>query len=267
MHITVKVLLFAFLFSSVFGFQVTAEPLASYLPAEILVKLQAGEDVRATATGKSASLSLAPRHPAVSELVRALADEAPDVIVEAVFLWKKPRPAAMQAELLAVYNVLRSIGSLQGIEYFSASRGRMRLFYEYSSLIVASDDPSPVSDTLLPGLPINPETLYARQKDLSFGDNRYRVALSSGKDFVYQTSTNLTTMRYAFVPVANPGELSVRLFVISADDTLVFYAVSSARATVVPGVRSKLEASFGNRAEAVFSWFDRQLALRWPGTN
>jgi hypothetical protein len=66
------------------------------------------------------------------------------------------------------------------------------------------------------------------------------------------------------VPVAGAGDLNVRVLVIAADDALVFYAVSSAKATVIPGVRSKLEASFGNRAAAVYAWFSDRMAKAWP---
>jgi len=153
---------------------------------------------------------------------------------------------------------------LQGLEYWSASRGRMRLLYEYSSLIAGLDDPTPVRDTRLPALPANAETLFARQKDLSFGDNIYRVSLSTGPGYTAQHSTNLTGMRYGIVPVAAPGVVNVRLLVIDVDEGLIFYTISSAKAAVLPGIRAKLESSFGNRAEAVYSWFSRELAKAWP---
>ncbi len=239
-------------------------PLASWIDPAIAARLLAGEAMRASSAGRSAAPSLAPRHPSAASAGAALAAEAPDVIVEALFLWKKPRAVETAAGALAVYNVLRAVGSLQGLEYWSASRGRMRLLYEYSSLIAGLDDPTPVRDTRLPALPANAETLFARQKDLSFGDNIYRVSLSTGPGYTAQHSTNLTGMRYGIVPVAAPGVVNVRLLVIDVDEGLIFYTISSAKAAVLPGIRAKLESSFGNRAEAVYSWFSRELAKAWP---
>lgn len=244
---------------------IAAAPSSSYLTPGIEARLRAGEDVRTASTGKAAALTIAPIHPATADIRRSIAQESPDIIVEALFLWKKPGAAAGTKDILTIYNALRSIGSLQGIEYFSASRGRMRLFYEYSSLITSADNADPLPDTALAALPGNPETIYARQKDLSFGDNLYRITMASGRDFVTQASANLTPMYYkSVVPVAGAGDLNVRVLVISADDALVFYAVSSAKATVIPGVRSKLEASFGNRAAAVYAWFSERMATAWP---
>jgi hypothetical protein len=61
------------------------------------------------------------------------------VVVEASVLWKKPTRGTPAAELLTLYNIFRSVGSLEGIEYWSASRNTMRLFYEISHLTNGPD--------------------------------------------------------------------------------------------------------------------------------
>lgn len=239
-----------------------ALPAGAVLGREALATLSAGGELRAASSGRAAAPSLAPDHPAARALRDELTREAPDVVVEALFLWRKPRAAAPSAELLEAYNVLRAIGTLQGIEYYSASRKAMRLFYEYSSLIDGPETKAPTPDRRLDALP-RAETLYARQKDLSFGDNLYRYDFTSGADYIASLSTNLTTMRYGIVPVAAPEALRVRSLAILVDEGIVFYAVSSAKAAVVPGVRAKLESSFGNRAEAVYDWFAAKAEAAW----
>lgn len=241
---------------------IVAQTAASWLSPEAARVLAAGQDLRASSTGRNASLSLVPSHPAARSLAASVMSEKPDVVVEALFLWKKPAVKDKDTEKLAAYNVLRSIGSLTGIEYYSASRKTMRLFYESSTLIYGPDDRTPLPDRALSALPAA-ERLYARQKDLSFGDNVYSYDLSSGPDWLQSLSVNLTTMRYGIIPVAGPGDLRVRALVIVADDAVIFYAVSSAKATVIPGVRAKLEASFGNRAAAIYSWFAKKAQAAW----
>lgn len=239
-----------------------ALPAGAILGREALATLSAGGELRAASSGRNAAPSLAPNHPAARALRDELAREAPDVVVEALFLWPKPRAADPAAELLETYNVLRAIGTLQGIEYYSASRRAMRLFYEYSSLIDGPETKAPTPDRRLEALP-RAETLYARQKDLSFGDNIYRYDFTSGPDYIASISTNLTTMRYGIVPVAAPGALKVRSLAILVDEGVVFYAVSSAKVAIVPGVRARLENSFGNRAEAVYDWFAANAVAAW----
>jgi hypothetical protein len=241
-----------------------AAPASAYLSPDSLRALEAGEGMRAASVGTSAGLSIAPVHPAAERLRAELAEERPDVVVEALFLWKKPKSGPLEGEKLAAYNILRSVGSLTGIEYYSASRKAMRLFYEASSLVSGPDGKTAVADSMLSAVPAA-ETLFARQKDLSFGDNIYRYEFASGADYVRSLSVNLTTMRYGIIPVAQAEGLRVRSLAIFADDAILFYAVSSAKATVVPGVRGKLEASFGNRAQAIYSWFAAKAALAWRG--
>ncbi len=241
-----------------------AEPASRYVGTAAAQRLADGGGLRASSSGKNASLALAPDHPAAAGFRSAIAAERPDIVVEALFLWRRPYAADPAAEALAAYNALRSVGSLQGIEYYSASRKKVWLLYEYSSIVAGQADDTPVRDARLAALPPVPETLYARQKDTTFGDNTYRVSLASGDGYVTQASTNLTRMSLGFVPVAAPGDVNVRLLVVSTDDGLLFYAASSARAAVVPGVRGTLETSFGNRAEAVYRWFSGRLAAGWP---
>jgi hypothetical protein len=216
---------------------------------------------------------LLPNHPAATSIKDAIAAESPDIIVEALFFWPKPTGTelatgttrAQTTELLTIYNILRAAGSLQGIEYWSASRRAMRLFYETSHLIASPENDAAVPDSMLPTLPPVAETLYARQKDLSFGDNRYKIVMGSGPDHIQSHSVNLTQMRYGILPVASPGNLSVRILVINGDDALLFYLLSSARAAMVPGMRGKLESSFGNRATAIYNWFAGKAGLAWTG--
>jgi len=240
-----------------------AAPVSDYLDPPMAARLAAGEELRASSSGKDAAPSIAPGHPAAEAIRSALKEEAPDVVVEALFLLRRPRPVDPAAETLAAYNVLRAIGSLRGIEYYSESKGRMRTLYEVSHIVAGPGDDTTRPDERLDGLPAYEETLYARQKDTSFGDNRYRLTLSSGPGFVRQSSTNITRMSIGIVPVAAPEAVSVRLLVVSADEGLLFYVASSARAAILPGMRGRLELSFVNRAAAAAAWFSRGMEAAW----
>jgi hypothetical protein len=212
---------------------------------------------RAVELGKL-SPKLLPAHPAAAPLREAIAAEAPSILVEAAFLLPRRAPenrTARDAELASIYGIMRSIGTLEGIEYYSASRKKMRTFYAESYVI---DDPKsrnrlPDPAPPAPGSIPKAESLLAFQKDLSFGANVYRYDFESADGAVRVTATNLTRMSYSLVPVMAPEALKTRLLVIQAEDAIVFYAASGA---VAPGIfKGKLEDSFSNRAEALFKWF------------
>jgi hypothetical protein len=212
---------------------------------------------RAVKLGKG-SPSLLPAHAAAAPLGQAIASEDPAILVEAAFIFPRRAPAGQEgraAELASIYGIMRSIGTLEGIEYYSASRKKMRTFYAESYLIddpktkKRLPDPAPPAPASLP----KSESLFAFQRDLSFGANVYRYDFESAPGAVRVIAVNLTRMSYSLVPVIAPEALKTRLLVIQAEDAIVFYAASGADA---PGIfKGKLEDSFSNRAEALFKWF------------
>jgi hypothetical protein len=216
---------------------------------------------RAVRLGKG-SPTLLPAHPSAEALRAAIAAENPPILVETAFVLTRKAPAGAaerEAELASIYGFMRSIGSLEGIEYYSASRKKMRTFYAESYLIDGPDakkrrpDPAPP----VPGSVPRSESLYAFQRDLSFGSNVYRYDFESSPGAVSVLATNLTRMSYSLIPVLAPGALKTRLLVVQAEDALVFYAASGADA---PGLfKGKLEDSFSNRAEALFKWFSARI--------
>lgn len=219
-------------------------------------------------TGKAVRLgkgspSLLPSHPAAAPIHSAIGDEKPPVLVETIFILPRKAPsgaALLEAELASLYGLMRSISSLEGIEYYSASRKKMRTFYAESYLIsdpkskTRLPDPEPPAAGAIP----RSESLFAFQRDLSFGSNVYRYDFESDSGAIRVTTTNMTTMSYSLVPVLSPGALKTRLLILQAEDAIVFYVESGASA---PGLfKGKLEDSFSNRAEALFKWFSSKAA-------
>ncbi|MCX7025176.1 MAG: hypothetical protein NT080_11240 [Spirochaetes bacterium] len=241
-----------------------AQPAANFVPAALLDRLAAGEDLRAVQTGKIGTFSFAPNHPEVRLVADALAMEKPDVVVETLFFWRKPFVA--RNELLAAYNVFRAMGTLEGVEYWSASRKKMRLFYEKSYRIAGPTDRTSVKDVPVLELP-TAETIFAFQKDLTFGGNVYRYDFRTSRDSILVESTNLTGLSYGPVPIAGPGKVRTRILVVATEEGMLFWACSSASATILPGVRGRLESSFGNRAEAVFGWFSAKAQEAWKAAG
>jgi hypothetical protein len=233
---------------------------ADILPKEAAAAIAAtGRAVRA-GSGEPEYL---PTHESAAALRAALAAEKPSVLVEAAFELKRPKPASAAAavgELAAIYGILRSIGSLEGIEYYSASRQSMRTLYAESYIIAAPGSKDRVADPRPPAVGAIPkaETLYAFQRDLSFGSNSYRYDFSAFPDAILLKTENLTRMSYKLVPMVSPNALKTRILVVQVDDAIVFYAESGASAPSV--FKGKLEDSFANRAEALFKWFSAKYS-------
>jgi hypothetical protein len=208
---------------------------------------------------RDAAPVLAPRHAFIRSLIDgARTDLEPSIFVESLSRFAKPLGAAIgawtEAERNSLYNEALALSTLAGIEYFSASRNRMRTFYETSAVIDGPETTRPLAD---PNYRVPPAELliYARQKDLTFGDNIYQYQYYVREDALVFVQENLTTMNYGPIPVVRKNRLRSVIAVLDAGDSLLVYVASMAKAASFPGMNERAGRSFSNRAEAILSWF------------
>jgi hypothetical protein len=205
---------------------------------------------------------LVPRNGALRNLVDTIMETLdPGIVVESLYLYTKPAgaeaPLWNQEERTALYNGALALSTLAGIEYFSSSRGRMRTFYETSSVIDGPDTKNPRQDPRY-GSPPAELTVYARQKDLTFGDNVYQYDYYARSDALIFVQQNLTTLTYGIIPLVRKNRLRSVVAVIDAGEYLLIYAASMAKAASLPGMGQRVSASFSTRADAVQNWFTGQ---------
>jgi hypothetical protein len=203
---------------------------------------------------------LIPNHAELRNMIEAAKRGLnPNVMVETLFLFQKPvqadRNGWTQAELTALYNEVIAISTLQGIQYYSASRGAMRIFYETSSVIDGPSTKRPLPDPsyLMPSAEMS---LYARQKDLTFGDNVYQYTFRIVPGAMIIIQENITALTYGIITAVGRNNLNAMVALVDAGDSIVIYAVSMARTASFPGIRDRMGDSFSNRAEAILQWIN-----------
>ena len=193
----------------------------------------------------------------ITEAMRTI---SPNMMSETLFLYKKPEHSHTdsgvwdETQKTGLFNQLLAISTLTGIQYYSASRGEMRTFFELSQVINNPDSRNPLPDPVFTTLP--PElTLYARQRDLTFGDNIYRYDYVNNRDIVFFVQENLTPLNIGIFQAIRRNNLQSFMAVFDCGDSLLIYAVSMARALSVPGMGERIGNSLSNRAEAILKWF------------
>lgn len=157
---------------------------------------------------------------------------------------------------LTLYNILRSISTLQGLTYYSASRGKNRLLFEESWAIANSSEPGialpdPIVDDIVPL-----DAILIHQKDKSFGSNQSRVTYSSAGNDMSIAIENLTPMRYkGLIRVVNPGKMQSRIVVVPVREGLLIYGAMAAKTLNVKAFLKRAESSFTNRIIALTEWY------------
>jgi hypothetical protein len=133
----------------------------------------------------------------------------------------------------------------------------MRTFYETSSVIDGPDTRKPRNNPIY-GSPPAELTVYAEQKDLTFGNNIYKYEYHARPDALIFVQENDTVMKMGLITAVRKNNLRSVVAVIDAGDYLLIYAASMAKAASVPGMSRRVGASFSTRAEAMLKWFSGQ---------
>jgi len=205
---------------------------------------------------------LIPQHRFLLSLVDAIRrDLNPSVMVETLFVYEKPLNANKDAwsdeEGARLYNGILALSTLAGLQYYSASRGAMRTFYETSSVIDGQSTKRPIPDPVYSRPPAR-LTIQARQKDLTFGDNIYQYDYYSEPGAFIFVQQNLTSLSYGIIPAVGKNKLQSVAAIIDAGNYLLVYIASMSKAASIPGMKERIGNSFANRSEAIFNWFTNQ---------
>jgi hypothetical protein len=237
-----------------------AGPLEELVGAERTADLEGGEIVTEVQL-KEPRPALIPQHPELRRLVDEMMGALePRLFVESLYRYKKPAGTAdrwTEEERARLYNEALALSSLAGIQYYSASRKKMRTFYEYSRVIDGPDTKQALPDPVFPEIP-RELRIYARQKDLTFGDNIYQYDYTAYEDSLVFIQQNLSAMNAGIIPAVGKNRLRSVVAVIDAGDSLLFYAASMAKTVSLPGMGNRIGNSFTTRAEAVLKWFSGQ---------
>ena len=249
----------------------SAQPASRPLPAALTEKVRAqyglsaaeAEDIGADGEitrfqdGNFTSLLL-PDKRIAAEISAEMKALEPLVIVEALFVIPAVSAASPEDTRLRIYNILRSIGTMKGIEYYSASRERMRVMFHDAYVVKDGESRKALPDPLVTEIPRD-STIYVYQHDSSFGKNNYETRYLYDGETFRTAMKNLTVMYYGILPVVQPENLRLELVVLPADDHILFYGCIGVDTYSMFGLEKKTHASFLNRIKALFDWFARRF--------
>jgi hypothetical protein len=208
------------------------------------------------------SVRYAPTSEQAETISEALTRIEPRLGLEALFATPMPENLAAERDKpLALFRILTSVSTMEGIDYYSNSRGRMRLLFRDSYVIEGPDENERIPDPSYNSVP-NEETLFIYQRDTSFGRNRLRAEYFYDEGRFLVRMTNLTTMIYGIIPAIRPENMVIHLSIGIEDDDLTFYA-NGAVQSANPGLfEERLKNSFYYRIEALYRWFIDQIEIQ-----
>ncbi|MDC7218572.1 MAG: hypothetical protein PQJ59_01455 [Spirochaetales bacterium] len=194
------------------------------------------------------------------ELKKELEDLSGNFAIEGIFFIPRTDRLSEEEELLNIMNILSRISSLEGLEYYSASRGEMRLLFEECWRLEDLEGDRVLEDLHHDTLPER-SSFYMHQKDLTFGANRSAVTMTSNGETLLMSMKTMTNMKYnGLVRVIKEGNFYTGVLVIPVEEGILYYGTMSARTLQVGLVVNKASKSFYNRMKALFFWFSEQYS-------
>ncbi|MDP2791291.1 MAG: hypothetical protein Q8O15_05980 [Rectinemataceae bacterium] len=190
----------------------------------------------------------------------AVSDKA--LRIEALAFLPAPAGSAVlafseQAKRLAL--ILGSVGTMAGTEYWSASRGRMRVLYEEAYRIESPSLKTKLPDPAdLPVAPGSSKVFYAFLRDLTFGGNVMQYQVRMGVSHIAMANENASAMKYYLIPLVQPGGMKTSILIVPCEEGLIVHFLSTIDASDIAAKR--VFESAGNKSLAILGWFARQTA-------
>jgi len=247
---------------------------ASALPAAVVdaipVTLDAAAKQKLTDTGSTSSffhdqpmVDLCPNAAAAADILRAMNGAHPNIGVQTLVVAAMPGHLVSRPDRdLVLYNLLHQFRTMEGIQYYSASHGEMRVFFTASYRVQGPGSLAMLADPRYQAIEPSHD-LYLLQDDSTFGKNLYATTVTAlDQGALALTMSNVERVRYGLLPVLGPGALRLTMVVQPSADGryLYFYGNVGISTGKVLGMEEQVRTSFYNRVIALYNWFSKQAA-------
>ena len=207
---------------------------------------------------------LLPPIPQSSRIEEYISSQQMNMGIEGLFLYKEFSMEDYRKDpegySLMLYNTLRSVSTLEGTQYYSASREEMRDLFVESWVIPDADSPKEkLPDPMVTSIPES-DSFFIHQKDKSFGKNESLMEFYYESPVIASVITNKSAMYYnSLIRVIGPDKMQIHLVIIPTDKGLLLYGITAADSLNINAFRKKANKSFYNRVKALFHWYTEEI--------
>lgn len=163
-----------------------------------------------------------------------------------------------EEEAVVIGRILRAVSTMEGIEYYSESRGHYRTLFERSTRIENPENRRPLQDTQPDSIP-DREQMYVLQEDGTFGENVYNFEYESLESGMLLVMTNETRLSWGILPALGTNDLRLIFAAVPTKEGILFYGLAGVDIPTVLGMGNRIGISFENRVNALSDWFEAEL--------
>ncbi len=249
---------------------IAARPLSPAVVDAIPAHLDAAARQKLVASGSYSSFSagqfsvdLCPDRAAGADITRTLSAAHPSIGIQTLVVAPMPAGLISRADRnLVLYNLLHQFRTMEGIQYYSSTHGKVRTLFTTSHVVNAPNARNILSDPRFSAIE-STHDLALEQDDTTFGKNLYTVTVKGhAGGSIELTMSNVERVWWGMVPVLGADSLKLTMVIQASADGkfLYFYGNVGIRTTKVFGMEEQVRTSFYNRVIALYNWFSRQAA-------
>ncbi len=163
-----------------------------------------------------------------------------------------------EKQKIRLFNILRSISTLEGITYYSESKKKIRTLYTKSYAIDNPYSKKRIEDPLVnQTLPLS--TVYMFQKDASFGKTIYRILYKTAYNEISLSMKNVVKFQRGIFTLVGKDKMRLFILVYPLENCFLFYGLCIADVSSSNSMKKKLNRSFSNRILAYRKWFGEMI--------
>ena len=185
--------------------------------------------------------------------------QTPVFYFEGIYLTKKAVPTEVGKDMDEITKSVRALSTLEGVEYYSNTRKKMRVLYEESYAVNNPEERKRIEDPV--NEDPNGQVIYSEQKDSTFGKFLYQYTYFQKDNELLIRITNYDTLSFAGIKIIKPENMMTSILLYDLGDYYLTYTLIKVDVISVSLLENKMTKSFAARAEAMFSWlltvFDR----------
>jgi len=178
--------------------------------------------------------------------------QEPVFYFEGIYLTKKNPETEKGKNIEEIAKNVRALSTLEGVEYYSNTRKKMRILYEESYSVNNPEERKRIEDPV----DENPDgqVIYSIQRDSTFGKFLYKYSYFLKDNELLIRITNIDNLTFAGLKIIKPENMMTSIHLYDLGDYYVTYTIIKVDVISVSIIENKMKKSFKARAEAMFSW-------------
>ena len=163
-----------------------------------------------------------------------------------------------------ISQILRTISSMEGIEYYSTGDKKWETLYHKATFIDSPESKNPVEEEeVKEALSSDGKQLYALLEDNSLGTCVYQVSYFETENEIAMNFFLVEPIKLGPVKAVKPENLVINLVVLKENpqtsDNLTVYLNVRAKYVKISMIENRLNKSFERRIDSMYSWFEDKI--------